>query len=258
MIISEERQFHINTTASDIGKYVLLPGDPGRVELIAKYLDNPKFITSKREFTTYTGSLLGIPVTVTSTGIGGPSAAIAIEELIKCGAHTFIRVGTCGGMNINVVGGDLVIAKAAIRGDGTSLEYLPPEYPATADTTVTSAIIKSAADKSTNDIGNSYHVGTVQSKDAFYAQHEPESMPVKHMLNQRWKSYIDAGCLASEMEAATLFCVGIVRNVRVGALFTAMWNQSREEAGLENKRAQSNERAIITAIDAIKLLIEED
>ena len=166
MLSSHEKQYHINVSEGEIGKYCILPGDPGRVEKIAAYLDNPQHIASNREYTTYTGTLLGEKVSVVSTGIGGPSAAIAVEELIMSGSHTFIRVGTSGGIDLKVAGGDLIIASGAIRGDGTSREYIPEEYPAVPDFEVLSAL-KAAGDKLSSDkLGNGCHVGVIQSKDS--------------------------------------------------------------------------------------------
>ena len=143
------RQYHTGVGSQDIGKYVILPGDPKRCAKIAEFLTDAKQVADNREFTTYTGTLDGVRVSVTSTGIGGPSAAIAIEELSKCGAHTFLRVGTCGGMQENILGGDLVIADGAIRMEGTSREYAPVEYPAVPDFTVTTALVQAA--KKTRD-----------------------------------------------------------------------------------------------------------
>jgi len=257
-LLDPNLQYHIQTTAEQVGKYVIMPGDPGRVEKIAALLDNPKHIATNREYVTYTGSLNGVPVSVCSTGIGGPSAAIAIEELIKCGCHTFIRVGTSGGMNLKVTGGDLAIGSAAIRGDGTSAEYLTPDYPAVADFEVTTALVEAAKTLSTDEDGNRFHVGVVQSKDSFYGEIEPEVMPESTRLLNRWDAYVKIGCLASEMEAATLFSVALVREVRAGAVLTALWNVERSKAGLPDKVCKDSSRAIKCAIEAIKILIEKD
>ena len=134
MIYQEEsgREYHIKTGKNEIGKYVILPGDPKRSAKIAAYLDDAKLVADNREFVTYTGYLEGEKVSVTSTGIGGPSAAIALEELVHCGADTFIRVGTCGAMQLDIMGGDIVVATGAVRMEGTSKEYAPIEYPAVA------------------------------------------------------------------------------------------------------------------------------
>ncbi len=257
-LLQEDIQFHLKVTKEQVGKYVILPGDPGRVEKIARYLDSPEHIASNREYTTYTGTLLGEKVSVVSTGKGGPSAAIAVEELIRCGAHTFIRVGTSGGIDIKVVGGDLIIANGAIRGDGTSKEYIPADYPAVPDFEVLSALRDAAVELSSDELGNGYHIGVIQSKDSFYGEIEPEKMPIAEHLLNRWEAYVRCGCLTSEMEAATLFSVAIARHVRAGAVLTALWNVERSKAGLPDPVCESSERAIKCAVNAIKKLIESD
>ncbi|MEF9967972.1 MAG: nucleoside phosphorylase, partial [Longicatena sp.] len=150
------KQYHIGVAKGEVGRYVLLPGDPKRCEKIAQYFDNPVLVADSREYVTYTGTLNGVKVSVTSTGIGGPSASIAMEELVACGADTFIRIGTCGGMDINVKGSDVVIAQAAIRFEGTSKEYAPIEFPAVADLQITNALVN-AAEK----LDQPYHAGVV-------------------------------------------------------------------------------------------------
>ena len=247
------KQYHTGVGAGDVGKYVILPGDPKRCEKIATHFDNAKLIADSREFVTYTGTLDGVKVSVTSTGIGGPSASIAIEELAKCGADTFLRVGTCGGMQDEVLGGDVVIANGAIRMEGTSREYAPIEYPAVPDVNVMNALIQAAKD---NDIR--YHVGVVQCKDSFFGQHEPEIMPVSYELQNKWQAWLRMGCLASEMESAALFIAGGFLRVRVGSCFLVVANQERAKKGLENKQAHDTEVAISLAVAAIKKLIKED
>ncbi|MCL2125995.1 MAG: uridine phosphorylase [Oscillospiraceae bacterium] len=242
-------QYHIAVSPGEVGEYAILPGDPGRVEEIAQHLGAPRFIAENREYKTYIGDVAGKRVCVTSTGIGGASAAIAIEELIKCGVHTFVRIGTCGGMQPDVLPGDIIIAAAAIRAEGTSAEYLPGGYPACADFEVVSALREAAV-----KAGLRHHVGVVHSKDAFYGQTEPETMPLHALLIERWSAYIRSGCLASEMETAALFSVGLVRHVRVGAVLTAIWNPELQKAGAEQVEFHSNERAIACAIGAIEAL----
>lgn len=249
----DKKEFHIGLSKGDVGKYVILPGDPGRCQKIAAFFDDPKFVASNREFTTYTGSLLGQKVSVTSTGIGGPSASIAMEELIHCGADTFIRVGTSGGMQKEIQGGDLVIATGAIRLGGTSDEYAPREYPAVPHYEVVSALEKAAG-----ALGYPHHTGVVQCKDSFYGQHDPDSMPVGERLKENWEAYIRCGALCSEMESDTLYIVGAARRVRVGSVLLVMANQTRRALGLEDVQVQDTERAIRTAVEAIKLLIKAD
>lgn len=247
------KQYHTGVGPEDIGGYVILPGDPKRCAKIAAHFDNPVLVADSREYVTYTGTLDGVKVSVTSTGIGGPSAAIAIEELSKCGAHTFIRVGTCGGMQENVCGGDVVIANGAVRMEGTSKEYAPIEYPAVADFTVTNALVQ-AADK----LNITNHVGVVQCKDSFFGQHEPEVMPVSYELENKWQAWLRMGCLASEMESAALFIAGSFLRVRVGSCFLVVANQERAKKGLPNAQVHDTELAIKTAVEAIRELIKKD
>lgn len=253
MIYSDEREYHIGVTANEIGKYVIMPGDPKRCKKIAKYLGHSVKVADRREYTTYTGELCGEKVSVVSTGIGGPSAAIAIEELVHCGAHTFIRVGTSGGMQVDVLGGDLIIATGAIRFEGTSKEYTPLEYPAIANYEVINAL-KASSD----DLNKRNHVGVVHCKDSFYGQHRPAKMPTASYLKDSWNAWIDCGAMASEMESAALFTVGSVRKVRVGTVLLVLANQIRAEKGLENKQVNDTESAIQVAVEAMKRLIEKD
>lgn len=246
-------QYHIGLKNGDIGEYVILPGDPKRCEKIAAYFDSPQLVADKREFKTYTGFLNGVKVSVTSTGIGGPSASIALEELVKVGGKYFIRVGTCGGMDLNVKSGDLVIATGAIRMEGTSKEYAPIEFPAVADYDVITALKQSA-----EILNQSYHIGVVECKDAFYGQHNPEIMPVSYELENKWNAWLRMGCLASEMESAALFIVGNFLKVKVGSIFLVVANQEREKQGLDNPVVHDIDSAIKTAIEAIKLLINNN
>ncbi len=247
------KQYHTQVGPGDVGKYVILPGDPKRCEKIAGHFDNPRLVADSREYVTYTGTLDGVPVSVTSTGIGGPSAAIAIEELTKSGADTFLRVGTCGGMQENVCGGDIVIASGAIRMEGTSREYAPIEYPAVPDVDVLSALISAARRK-----GITYHTGVVQCKDSFFGQHEPGVMPVSYELENKWQAWLRMGCLASEMESAALFIAGSFLRVRVGSCFLVVANQERAKKGLPNEQVHDTELAIVTAVEAIRELISQD
>ena len=246
-------QYHIGLKEGDVGEYVILPGDPKRCEKIAKYFDDAKLVADRREFTTYTGYLNGVKVSVTSTGIGGPSASIAMEELVKIGAKYFIRVGTCGGMDLDVKSGDLVIATGAIRMEGTSKEYAPIEFPAVANYDIVTALINSA-----KKLDLPYHVGVVECKDSFYGQHSPELMPVNYELQNKWNAWLKLGCLASEMESAALFIVASYLKVKVGSIFLVVANQEREKRGLENPVAHDTELAIKTAVEAIKNLIAEN
>lgn len=251
--VSEDKQYHIQIGKEDIGKYVILTGDPKRCVKIADYFDKPQKVADSREFVTYTGFLDGEKVSATSTGIGGPSAAIAIEELAAAGAHTFIRTGTCGGIQPEVKSGDIVIASGAVRMEGTTREYAPIEFPAVANTQVLNALIKAS-----QKIETEYHVGVVQSKDSFYGQHDPLSKPVGYELMNKWEAWKKLGCLASEMESAALFIVGSYLRVRVGACFLVMANQEREKMGLENPVSYDMSSSIRTAVEAMSIIIEND
>lgn len=246
-------QYHIGINKGDVGEYVILPGDPKRCEKIAAYFDNAELIADRREFTTYTGYLNGTKVSVTSTGIGGSSASIALEELVNIGAKTFIRVGTCGGIDTNVKGGDIVIATGAIRMEGTSKEYAPIEFPAIANLDVINSLVSAS-----KNLNYEYHTGVVQCKDSFYGQHSPEKMPVNYELLNKWEAWKKMGTLASEMESAALFIVGSFLKVRVGSVFLTVANQEREKLNLENPVVHDTDKAIKTAIEALKILIAND
>lgn len=251
--MNEKKMYHIDMQSGDVGRYVLLPGDPGRVEAIASRFDGARPVAYHREYKTMTGTLLGVPVSVTSTGIGGPSTAIAVEELHMLGADTFIRVGTCGGMNTRVLAGDVIIANSAIRAEGTSREYMPIEFPAAADFDVLRALADAA-----DGMGCRHHVGVVQCKDSFYGQHQPERMPVRGMLEANWKAWLQGGTLASEMESAALFVIAAVLGCRAGSVHMCMGNQERRALGFDDPEIGDPEKAIDVAIDALKLLIRRD
>lgn len=250
-----QKPFHIPAEAGIVGKYCILPGAPERVEQIARRLDDPVFVGSNREFTVWNGKLDGALVTVCSTGIGGPSTAIAAEELADCGAEVLIRVGTCGGISTKVQSGDVVVASGAVRQDGTSHEYAPPAFPAVPDPNVLFALSAAAKDR-----GVRYHVGVVQSKDSFYGQHSPDRMPTASVLFEQWEAWKRLGVLASEMEASTLFTVGAVRGIATGAIFHVIWNQERVLAGLdtvENKSFDASD-AIDVCVEAVRKLIDAE
>ena len=213
------RQYHIQVAKGEVGRYVILPGDPKRCVKIAQYFDNPVLIADNREYITYTGTLDGVKVSVTSTGIGGPSASIAMEELYRCGADTFVRIGTCGGMQTEIKSGDIVIAK---------------------------------------EKGFIYHTGVVQSKDSFYGQHEPEAMPAGYELINKWEAWKRMGCLTSEMESAALFIVAGKLRARMGSCLLVLANQEREKLGLENPVVHDTDMAIRVAVEAIRRMIKED
>ena len=249
----KNKQYHIQVGKEDIGRYVILPGDPKRCAKIAKYIDDAKLVADNREYVTYTGYLDGVKVSVTSTGIGGPSASIALEELVQAGADTFIRIGTCGGMQLNVKSGDVVIASGAVRMEGTSKEYAPIEFPAVADIEVVNALMKAA-----DELNVDSHVGVVQCKDSFYGQHSPERMPVGYELLNKWEAWKRLGCLASEMESAALFVVGSALHVKVSSVFLVVANQEREKEGLSNPVVHDTDKAVRVAVEALRRIIHEN
>ena len=236
-------QHHIQLNPGDVGEYVLLPGDPGRCEIIARHLDGAVHVATNREYVTYTGTLDGVKVSVTSTGIGCPSAAIALEELVRCGAHTFIRVGTSGSIQPGTKSGELAIVTGAIRDEGTSIHYLPIEFPAVADLEVVTAL-RSAALSS----GVAHRLGITQSKDSFYGEVEPEHSGVTSRLLDRWRAWEIGGAICSEMESSVLFILGSILRVRVGGI---MIMHGEGELG-------SLEPLIATAIGGIRELIKND
>ncbi len=252
-VYSPDREYHIAMRQGDVGKYVILPGDPKRCAKIAEHFENAQLVADNREYVTYTGYLDGVKVSVTSTGIGGPSASIAMEELVHLGADTFIRVGTSGGMALDVEGGDLVIANGAIRAEGTSKEYVPIEFPAVANIDIVNALVQAA-----KNLKKKYHVGVVECKDSYYGQHEPEKKPVSYELLNRWDAWCRAGAKASEMESAALFIVASVLNVRCGTVLLCCGNQERRKLKMEDHIVHDTEEAITCAIEALRILIKQD
>jgi len=248
-----EKLYHVDFDDSHGAAYAILPGDPGRVEKIASFLEKPRFHHQNREYTTWLGELAGKTVMVMSTGMGGPSTAIAVEELYQTGVRNFIRIGTCGGMALPVKGGDLVIATAAIRMEGTTKEYVPVEFPAVANLDVTNALVEAA-----KKLAAPCHAGIVQCKDSFYGQHDPSRMPAGYELMQKWDAWIKAGCLASEMESATLYIVSQILGARAGCVLNVVWNQERARKGLDDPQSHDTTLAIKTAVEAVRILMERE
>jgi uridine phosphorylase len=231
----------IGCPPGSIGRYVLLPGDPSRVPMIAELFEDAKEVSRTREFCAYTGTLRGEKVSAVSTGMGGPSTAITVQELAQLGAQVMIRVGTSGAMQKFMEATDLVITWGAVRDEYTSQQFLPLSYPAVADPDVTLAL-STAATK----LGYRHHIGISQSKDAFYAEHQPERMPAKHKLEQNWFAWRKAGVLCSEMEAAVLFITAHMLGVKAGGIMVA------------GPSKQSLQNLLKTAVLAIEILIGKD
>ena len=247
-----KEMYHIGLTKSNLegAKYALLTGDPGRVPEIAKRVGKYKKLAVKREYTSYLIEIAGENVLVISTGMGGPSTAICVEELAMLGIAYLIRIGTSGGMQMNVEAGDIVIAQAAIRQEGTSKEYLPIEFPAVADLDITNALVESA-----KELNCQVHTGVVQCKDSFYGQHSPERMPVSYELLNKWDAWLKGGALCSEMETSALYTVSSVLKLHAGAVLLVVWNQERENAGLDNNTNFDTTKEIDVAILAVRKLI---
>ena len=226
------RQYHIKCKKGDVGRYVLLPGDPFRTDIIARHLDNPQLVAHNREHKVWTGTLLGEKVTVASTGMGCPSTAIAVEELIHCGAECIIRVGTCGKVCDASFDESLsgVVITGAVRDEGTTIHYVPIEYPAIANRHVVDALSRAAKAR-----GFNFAEGIAQCKDSFYGQHDPDSMPVSARLHERWEAWRKAGVMASEMETAALFVIASIRGVRAGAVmaYFAMNDETKKKGASE-------------------------
>ena len=246
-------QYHIKCKAGDVGRYVILPGDPGRCAAIAAYFDDAKQIAYNREFNVYTGTLLGEKVSVCSTGIGGPSASIAMWELHAIGADTFIRTGTCGGIDFDVKTDDIVVATGAIRLEHTSMEFAPIEYPAVPDFGLTCCLVEAS-----KALGYTTHTGVVQCKDSFYGQHSPELMPVSYELQDKWEAWKRLGVKGSEMESAALFVEADALRVRCASCFHVVWNQERDKAGIGEKMSEDTTRSVKVAIEGLKRAILAD
>ncbi|MCL5036134.1 MAG: uridine phosphorylase [Chloroflexi bacterium] len=247
--MSDEKQYHVGLKYGDVGRYVLLPGDPGRVPHIAQYFDKANMIAQNREYTTYTGYVDGIKISATSTGIGCPSAAICIEELAKVGADTFIRVGTSGSLQKHVGLGDLVVSTASVREEGTSRQYVPLSYPAVSDLDVTLAL-REAAKK----LGFRYHVGISHTKDAFYIE-DAEHLPLAKHTAELWEVWQKANVLATAMEASALFTIASIRKLRCGEIL-AVIGLTWDDAPIVKK--VGIDEAIKTAIEAVKILAAQD
>ena len=228
--MDSDKEYHIDIAPGEIPKLVLLPGDPDRSKKIAeRFFDNPEEIAKKREYWSFKGTWNDVPVAVCSTGIGCPSAAIALEELVKVGCKTFIRVGTSGAISHKVVSGDIVIFSGSVRDEGTSRQYMPIEFPAVAHPDTVIALTKAAEKR-----GATYHVGIGHSKDAFYSEH-PDYVADPDSMRKKWTAMKDANVLATEMEAAALFVIGHLRGVKVGAACVVIGENVDQEAKIVGK-----------------------
>jgi len=245
-----EKKYHIGLARDDVGDYVLVPGDPFRTPLIAKFIDGAKEVAFSREYRTFTGNVDGVKVSTMSTGMGGPSVAIGIEELHELGVHTLLRVGTCGAAQPEIKMGDLVISYAAVRSEGTPNGYVPLEYPAVASLHVVEALIEAA-----EAAGARYHVGVTRSVDALYSDLLPDTMPRPHVRDEL-DMWAKAGILSNDMEASTLFVVSRIRKMRAGCV-----NLCVDELGageIHHIDPSYMDRMLTIAVDAIRRLIKRD
>jgi uridine phosphorylase len=249
--------FHLHIKEGDVGRYVLLPGDPARCEKIARYFDDPHFVAQNREYVTWTGSLLGEKVSVVSTGIGCPSASIAVEELIEAGADTLVRVGSSGSMQPYVHTGDVVVVSASIRDEGTTADYLPISFPAVADIDVVNAMREGAL-----RLGLKAHTGISQSKDSFYGEVERTRMPMAQRLEAHWNALVAGGAVCSEMESAALFILSSIYRKRAGGVMLVInefdLGETSEEDAQKHMAEFDADRVIKVAIEGLKILISAD
>ena len=245
-----EKKYHVGLGPGDVGDYVLVPGDPFRTPLIAKHLDGATEIAFSREYRTFTGKVDGVPVSAMSTGMGGPSVAIGVEELHELGVHTLLRVGTCGALQPEVKMGDLVIAIGAVRSEGTPDGYVPKEYPAVASLQVVNALVDAAS-----AAGVPYHVGVMRSVDALYSDLVPDQMP-RPNLRTELETWTRAGVLGNDMETSTLYVVSRLRNMRAGTICLVVDEVGAGE--IHHLDPSYMDRMLSVAVDAIRRLIKYD
>ncbi len=248
-----KKMMHVGLRRGDIGEYVFLPGSPERSEKISKYFDQSVEVAYNREYHTFTGTLDGTPVSVCSTGIGGPSTAIAVEELRECGAHTMIRVGTCASVSPLVHIGDVVVPNGAVRMEGVGQHYLPLEYPAVPDMYLLEELEKAAL-----KLGYPCNVGVTITKASFFTQTDAASKPFGYELVNRWNSYEAGGATSTEMESAPLFLIAGCLGIRAATVLVSATNYKSYSDDKKDYPAQWEHRAIETAIEAMRQIIRQD
>lgn len=251
-------QPHIKCKKGDVARYAIIPGDPARVRLIAKHFDNPKEIAFNREFLTITGKYKGVRITASSTGIGCPSAAIAIEELANIGVDTFIRVGTCGALQKGIQAGDLIIPFAAVRAEGTSKEYIQPEFPAVATPEIYQALIYTA-----KKLKLRYFTGINRTHDAFYEHINNFVKWGEIYQDDRMKTW-KYPLVSSEMECSVVFLLPMLRGLRSGCILAVNTPEALQEVVKdpnmiykldESTSAKSGiEEVVKTALETIVML----
>ncbi|NWF97225.1 MAG: nucleoside phosphorylase [Candidatus Thorarchaeota archaeon] len=242
--MEKEREYHIGVAPGELPELVLLPGDPDRARLIAEsFFQSPEQVAKKREYWSFRGKHHGVGVAVCSTGIGCPAAAIALEELIRVGCTTFIRVGTAGAIDPTLCSGDLVILTGVVRNDGTSRQYVPIEFPAVADFGLIQLLTEQATAR-----GVRFRVGIGHSKDAFYSEF-PHMVASPEHQRQQWESLRRARVIATEMESAALYTIGHLRGVRVATICTIVGESVDKEARID--RLPPLDNMVLTALDAL-------
>lgn len=253
--MSEEKKqmMHIAVRQGDVGRYVFLPGSVERATLIAQHFDNPQKLAHHREHLTYVGELDGERVAVTSTGIGGPSAGIAVEELYQCGADTMMRIGSCASTSPLVCMGDVVIPKGAVRMEGTGDHYLPPEFPAVPDYEMFKALEKAAQES-----GFRYNTGITITKDSYYSEVSPETKPVYPELKWRWEAYEKGGATSTSMECSLLFLAAASLNIRMASALISATNYKNYSNDDNDYPRDSEQRAIKVGIEAMRKIIAQD
>jgi uridine phosphorylase len=237
-------EFHIVCDAKDIARYVLCPGDQARARKIADHLEGSYLVTESRGYSVYSGTYQGVFMTACGTGMGGPTVAIALEELAHMGADTFIRVGSCGVFQPGQKPGDVIIASGTVRAGGTANAYLPPNFPAVPTFSVLRALVEAA-----ERLEVPHRVGVGVAGDAFYAPRDPA---LRQTLAQ-------AGLVAVEMESDTLFVVGAYRGWRTGALYASDGTPEEVKPGWgEQDFREGEQRAIVVALTAMRALAGQD
>ena len=247
------KQYHIQVGKGEVGRYVILPGDPKRCKKIAQYFDDPVFVADNREYVTYTGTLDGVKVSVTSTGIGGPSTSIAVEELAQLGIRTFLRIGTTGAIQPHINVGDVLVTTASVRLDGASLHFAPLEFPAVADFECTTALVEAA-----KSIGATTHVGVTASSDTFYPGQERydtySGRVVRHFKGsmEEWQAM---GVMNYEMESATLLTMCASQGLRAGMVAGVIVNRTQQEIPNAETMKQTESHAVKIVVEAARRLL---
>jgi len=247
------KMLHLGVSKDEIGQYVFLPGSVERAALIAGYFDNPRKIRQHREFLTYSGTLEGVPVSVTSTGIGGPSTAIAVEELAQLGAHTMIRVGSSASTSPRTGIGDVIIPNGAVRMEGTGDHYLPLEFPAVPDYELIKELEQAAI-----RLGYRYNIGVSITKDSFYTEVSPQTKPVYYELKNKWEAYEKGGATSTCMECAPLFLIGASLGIRTATVLICATNYRTYSNDDKDYPRDWEHRAIRVGIEAMREVIKKD